>query len=162
MNTSISFRVNYAPVPQPRPRARVMFVGKRPTAQVYEDTKHPCTLWRIRVLDAWRLAMPSPGFRFEGPLAVSLELVMGRAKAMKQSGRIWDTRSGGKYGGDVDNLAKSILDALNGKAWHDDGQVTQLSVAKYVAAEGENPHAQVRIQTAAEIRLDKQHRPLFQ
>lgn len=31
---------------------------------------------------------------------------------------------------DIDNLIKSILDALNGKAWHDDAQVVCLTARK--------------------------------
>ena len=31
---------------------------------------------------------------------------------------------------DADNIAKLVLDALNGKAWHDDSQVTAITVNK--------------------------------
>lgn len=34
---------------------------------------------------------------------------------------------------DVDNLTKSVLDALNGVAWADDSQIVQLSVVKQYA-----------------------------
>lgn len=34
------------------------------------------------------------------------------------------------YKPDVDNIAKLVLDALNGCAWHDDTQVTELMVDK--------------------------------
>lgn len=49
----------------------------------------------------------------------------------------------GKPRGDVDNLAKSILDALNGIAWHDDAQVMELKVRK---ADGEAPGVIVHLQ----------------
>lgn len=45
--------------------------------------------------------------------------------------------------GDIDNIAKSILDALNGFAYEDDCQVTTLIVTKYYAAK---PSATVRIE----------------
>lgn len=32
---------------------------------------------------------------------------------------------------DVDNIAKSVLDALNGVAWKDDAQITELHVIKH-------------------------------
>lgn len=35
---------------------------------------------------------------------------------------------------DLDNLAKAILDPLNGVAWHDDRQVVRLSVRKEYGA----------------------------
>lgn len=34
--------------------------------------------------------------------------------------------------GDIDNLAKGILDALNGILWQDDSQIVSLKVDKYV------------------------------
>lgn len=33
---------------------------------------------------------------------------------------------------DIDNIAKLVLDALNGIAWHDDAQVVELAVTKTV------------------------------
>ena len=44
--------------------------------------------------------------------------------------------------GDVDNIAKSILDALNGFAYEDDCQVTTLIVTKQYGAK---PCAEVRL-----------------
>lgn len=38
---------------------------------------------------------------------------------------------------DVDNLSKTVLDALNGLAWEDDSQVVHLSVQKGLVAQGE-------------------------
>ena len=38
-----------------------------------------------------------------------------------------------KNAGDVDNLAKGILDALQGIIWNNDAQVTRLKVSKYPA-----------------------------
>ncbi len=32
---------------------------------------------------------------------------------------------------DADNIAKSVMDALNGMAWEDDAQVTELTVRKF-------------------------------
>ena len=43
---------------------------------------------------------------------------------------------------DCDNLAKSILDSLNGLAYHDDRQVVELFVKKYYA---ENAEVRVRL-----------------
>lgn len=36
---------------------------------------------------------------------------------------------------DIDNIAKAVLDALNGVAYGDDNQVTALEVSKYYAAQ---------------------------
>ena len=45
--------------------------------------------------------------------------------------------------GDVDNIAKSILDALNTLAYEDDAQVTTLIISKRYGAD---PYAAVRIE----------------
>jgi Holliday junction resolvase RusA-like endonuclease len=44
---------------------------------------------------------------------------------------------------DADNLAKAILDALNGIVYHDDSQVVDLRVRKYQAAQGDAPRVEV-------------------
>jgi Holliday junction resolvase RusA-like endonuclease len=43
---------------------------------------------------------------------------------------------------DADNLAKSILDALNGIAYYDDSQVCELLVRKYYS---DNPRVEILI-----------------
>ena len=39
--------------------------------------------------------------------------------------------------GDIDNLAKAILDALTGICWQDDSQISELQITKNLSAE---PH----------------------
>lgn len=46
---------------------------------------------------------------------------------------------------DVDNVAKLILDALNGRAYTDDSQVVALTASKRYAKEGEAAHTEVVI-----------------
>lgn len=140
------FPVQFEPVAQPRPRARAIktsWNGKpKWTATVYDPRNHPVQMWKLHVLDAWRLAVRRHvGFRFSGPIAVQIELF---TKPNKKSPpeRHWDTR---KRSGDVDNHAKSILDALNGQAWEDDSQVARLIVERTVAASVEKPHAWICI-----------------
>ena len=36
---------------------------------------------------------------------------------------------------DLDNIAKSILDSLNGIAWNDDSQITNIWISKHYAEE---------------------------
>lgn len=45
--------------------------------------------------------------------------------------------------GDIDNLAKAVLDALNGFAFGDDGQVVLLTMSRYDDAR--NPRVLVRV-----------------
>lgn len=46
---------------------------------------------------------------------------------------------------DVDNIAKLVLDALNGVAWVDDTQVTELHVAKHDRKRRDGDATKVRI-----------------
>ena len=74
------------------------------------------------------------GFRFDKDEPICVNLVFGmpipqstpksRREAMRE-GVIRHTKRP-----DVDNLAKSVLDALNGVAWEDDSQIVRLSVSK--------------------------------
>jgi len=144
----LSFEILGNPVPQPRPRATVMKVAGRPTARVYQDKRHPVNLWKLLVRDAF--AANARGVRFRCPVSIRLDFRMSRPKTMvwksKPMPRAWDTRKGGKYGGDVDNLAKSVLDALTDcGCWDDDAQVVGLIVTKVIAAGSEEPGVSVSI-----------------
>jgi Holliday junction resolvase RusA-like endonuclease len=46
---------------------------------------------------------------------------------------------------DASNFLKSIEDALNGVAYHDDGQIAQLEISKYYQAGGQGPWTQIEI-----------------
>lgn len=52
---------------------------------------------------------------------------------------------GTKRACDIDNLAKTVLDALNGFAWLDDSQVAYLSIGK-LPADADGPRTTVRIE----------------
>lgn len=77
----------------------------------------------------------------EGPLAVSIAFIFPRLKSSRSAAReIKSTRP------DVDNLIKAVLDALNGLAFHDDGQVAQVAGSKWIAAADEEAHIEVTIE----------------
>lgn len=74
----------------------------------------------------WR-NVPSP---LTGAIKLVLEIRVKKPLASK-----YDQPISRKIG-DVDNFAKSILDAGNGIAWLDDSQITDLSVRKVWAFDG--------------------------
>lgn len=83
------------------------------------------------------------GYKPEAMLAVEIfayyEIPKSTSKKKRvemEAGRIRPTKKP-----DADNIAKSILDALNGLAYHDDAQVVQLNVFKFYG----EPHAVVKI-----------------
>ena len=45
-----------------------------------------------------------------------------------------NVKATGKTYGDLDNLAKAVLDALNGILWQDDSQITELHAYKHKGA----------------------------
>lgn len=72
----------------------------------------------------------------DGPLAVQLEVVCTKPKTSV----LPHPRQ------DVDNFAKSVLDALTkAGAWLDDAQVARLTVEKRFAAKGEQAHTRIGI-----------------
>lgn len=80
----------------------------------------------------------------DGPIRVELEVFFPipksdskKKKSLKLSGSIRPTIKP-----DVDNIAKSILDALNGLAYADDKQVVDCRVGKYY---GDDPSVYVKI-----------------
>ena len=49
---------------------------------------------------------------------------------------------------DLDNLLKALKDGLQGHAFNDDAQITQLTACKVYAALGERPHIEVSVTSA--------------
>lgn len=79
-----------------------------------------------------------------GPIGVELEVVharpVGENRLRQPPSREWCTR----LVGDVDNVAKAVLDALNGLWWADDRQVAALYAKQYIGAQGEEPGVWIR------------------
>ena len=150
----VRFRVDGVPATQPRPRFGTIPIGRKcphcdvaPTrATVYQaPSGHPIHGWKDRVREGWRTVQQGPGWRFAGAVGISILLVIARPKGRKGPPERLRVTLGSTINGDLDNYAKAILDALNGHAWQDDAQIGQMTVAKWAAAAGEDPHAIVEI-----------------
>ena len=81
----------------------------------------------------------------EGPLSVKAVVVLSRPKRLLRkkdpSGRVRHDRKP-----DIDNFAKSVLDAVTkAGVWVDDGQVCDLNMTKWYAAKGEAPRVELWI-----------------
>lgn len=148
-------------LPQPRHRVEVRLPKARDMIEAF--TEDPANIWRwLRRRVRARAYMPRGphetirdeirlrwGLRpASGPVGVKIAIRLRRPKAKlwkrKATVREWDTRKG-PPGGDVDNFAKLILDALNGFAYVDDSQVGELIVHKFTAAGGEHPKVTVEV-----------------
>lgn len=79
-----------------------------------------------------------PVFGGDVPVRVSIEVIQQIPKSWSNSKTLKAERgeiAPVSRNGDLDNIAKSILDALNGYAFKDDAQVTTLMVSKRYGAD---------------------------
>jgi Holliday junction resolvase RusA-like endonuclease len=66
--------------------------------------------------------------RYDGPVSLSIEAVYGDDPELRV--RITPLPSGRTKRPDVDNIAKIVMDALNGVAYEDDAQIVELYAVK--------------------------------
>ena len=175
---SLDFVVVAQPKPQPRPQLRVVLpasgvieeIGYRcrgswqafRRAMISKTKVHPRPYpdafneWQVAVKSAWIMARTNP---FSGPLRVDIDFVLPRPESKcwkrKPMPREWDCRKG-QPGGDVDNFAKGVLDALNEHAFADDSSVCRLNVSKVVAGGSEQAHARITITELSDTPDDDQ------
>ena len=129
---NITFRVPSLPVAQPRAKATTV----NGMARMYEaSSKHGIHTFKASVKMMAHQTYQGPPL--EGPLSARLTFVF----ASKKKERVYKiTRP------DNDNLAKGVLDALNGLLFKDDSQVCELVVRKWHAGKDEQPHVMIEIQ----------------
>ena len=97
------------------------------------------------MLDAFRSSYNGfyPAFGKDTPVSVEIRIGQAIPKSWSKTKRI--RAELGEIvplsrNGDIDNIAKSILDALNGFVYEDDCQVVRLKIVKFYSAE---PYAEV-------------------
>lgn len=78
------------------------------------------------IREAYENAPMRPPEQFSGPIAVCIMTYRQLPKSTPKS--VLSEHDTHKP--DIDNVAKIVLDALNGVAWDDDAQVTSLTVVK--------------------------------
>ena len=126
----IEFTVDGTAVPKQRPRIS----GRR--AYTPKRTKD----YEGRVLTAFRSSYKGicPAFGKDVPVHISITVRQEIPKSWSKKKRS-EAEAGNivplSRNGDIDNIAKSIMDALNGFAYEDDCQVTTLVITKMYAAE---------------------------
>ena len=126
VSRSLSIRVDADPEPTPRPRVfRNGGVLSRKTAFHH-------AVWG----EALKARPPAP---ISGPVLLDVEFVFARPRSVGLDD-LKATRP------DVDNLVKSVMDALTeAHWWGDDGQVAELRARKRWAMAGEAPGARVLV-----------------
>lgn len=125
------------PVAQPRAKAT--------TINGYARMYTPTTANAFKATVAMATERAHPGPPLEGPLRVSVIFVLPRPKSM-----FWKKRPMPREPHcskpDADNLAKAAMDSLKGIAWHDDAQVADIRVRKFIASGYEQAHTQILIE----------------
>lgn len=139
----IEIHVPAVPVAEPRKSTRI--VGKH--AMHYTPTDSPVNAFKAIVKLATKQAMANRS-SMVGAVELSLMFAMPRTKGQmfktKPMPRMLHTKKP-----DSDNLAKSVLDALNGLLWIDDSQVCSLLVVKYVCSGQERPGVTIKARELA-------------
>jgi Holliday junction resolvase RusA-like endonuclease len=139
----IKFTVPAVPIAQPRQRHAVR--GNH--AVNYLPSKHPVHAFKATCRIAAAEVMT--GGPMTGAVMLTLQIVLPRPKSITRKTRP-NPRLRHAKKPDVDNLVKSIKDALTGLVWVDDSQVAELHASKWVAAATEQPCVIVDVMQVAE------------
>lgn len=147
--SAIEFTVPAVPVAQPRARA----TSRNGHASMYTPTT-------VKRADGSRKAHPIVAFKatvrhalseiYKGPpldcsLRIELLFILPR-----RQGLIWKTKPMPRVPHtstpDIDNLQKSVMDAMKGLAWRDDALVSEVIARKWIAAGDEQPRVEIKIE----------------
>jgi Holliday junction resolvase RusA-like endonuclease len=127
MTFSLTFHVDINPVPKGRPR----FSKAGGFMRSYTPKKTSDYETEVRT-QAQSVMTREP---LETPLAVYLyfRLPIPRSHSKKRQEACLNGSERPTKKPDIDNLAKSVLDGLNGVVWHDDSQIVSLHLTKVYA-----------------------------
>jgi Holliday junction resolvase RusA-like endonuclease len=127
----IEFFIPGDPRPQGRPRTRVLRLGKRHVAQIYNP--HNADDWKARCMIVARPFAPRPAFT--GPIRFVCNFVIGRPKIHFRKGVVKpDAPNWHTIKPDFDNFAKALVDALTAiRMWSDDSQLCDSRILKTYA-----------------------------
>ena len=113
--------------PRPKERPRATVIGGHARIYTPKDTEN----YEKKIHDAWVKANGEAPF--SGPVVVRLHFGMSIPKSTSKVNKVGmlERRIRPVTKPDVDNLAKSVLDAINGVAYKDDNQIVTLLAKKY-------------------------------
>lgn len=135
----IALIVPSIPIAQPRQRHGIVHGRVRN----WTPAKHPVNAFKAAVQIAYRVAV-GPGAPLDGPVGLRVTFRLPRPKS-----KIWKRRpmpaEPHTKKPDLDNLLKTVQDALTGLAWRDDSQVYRCIALKFLCAGDEQPEVRIEI-----------------
>jgi Holliday junction resolvase RusA-like endonuclease len=101
------------------------------TGHVYTPSK--TRLYEEHIRDAWR-AKNVPTLPTGQPVRVSIDAFFSVPKSVSKKRRATMENAPYLHKPDIDNVVKIIADGLNGLAWEDDKQITEIRASKEYSA----------------------------
>src|SRR4030042_767924 len=135
----ILFTVPAVPVAEPRQRHAI---SKGGFITNYTPAAHPVNQFKAAVGFASKQVYSGPVL--DCALSVDIVAVFPRPKSMVKKNKPMN-REWKKSKPDIDNIEKSVFDALNGVLWRDDSLVCSGSTMKFIASGEEQPHVEIRV-----------------
>lgn len=140
MIQSVSFTIPGRIRGKGRPRFRAMSAKGRTFVQTYTDAKTESGEAVVRHFASEAMKGRPP---MDGPVSIQIEIVMHHPKSWSKK-----KRAGTKFPTckpDADNQLKLVGDACNGILWHDDSQISEVSLTRlYADNEGERVQNRAR------------------
>lgn len=127
---------------KPEGQVRAAFTTLPNGRRLVYTPPHPCKVYKRTIELLARQKFPTP---LLGPVSVHVLAVFPRLAWDKLPGSAPHTSKP-----DCDNVAKAVMDALNGVAFVDDAQVSQLTVKKERAALNQRTRTEVTITSLTE------------
>ena len=126
--------------PMGKQRPRIVSRGRFSTAYTPKPTRD----WTLSAQKQIRKLWTGDPIPAGVPVALKLVSVHKRPqRLMRQKDpeeRLWKPTKC-----DIDNVAKIVMDSLNGLVWTDDAQVCELSVSQFYAAKGEESKVELEV-----------------
>lgn len=131
-----AFRVTIygLPVPQGRPRTRIVVGRGKPFATVYDPQNSRS--WKQTVAVQVQASLPADWSLLEGPLRLELIFRLPRPKSARKA-EVYPAKRP-----DWDNLSRGVTDVLEGVLYHNDAQIVAATVSKHY---GDRPGVEIDI-----------------
>jgi Holliday junction resolvase RusA-like endonuclease len=131
------------PVSQPRQRHAIIAGSVRN----FTPANHPVQSFKslCRLVASQKFKRPLPG-----PIEVEIAFYFPRPAS-----KVWKTKpmplEVKTSKPDLDNLAKAVMDSLNGVCWIDDAQVCRIVLSKWIVAGGDPVQSVIKIKEVSNV-----------